>query len=50
MKVFPDEVIVIVQDCDPGIADAELALKDRYSTASDYVLARILVQEEDFPI
>jgi serine/threonine-protein kinase RsbT len=40
LKVFPDEVIVIAQDCGPGIADVELALKDGYSTASGFILSQ----------
>lgn len=40
LKVYPDEVIVIAQDCGPGIPDVELALKDGYSTAPEHVLSQ----------
>lgn len=40
LKVCSDEIIVIAQDCGPGIPDVEQALKDGYSTASDYVLSQ----------
>jgi serine/threonine-protein kinase RsbT len=40
LRVYPDEIIVIAQDSGPGISDVEVALKDGYSTASDYVLSQ----------
>ena len=40
LKVAPQEIIIIAQDCGPGIADVELVLKDGYTTASDYVLSQ----------
>lgn len=40
LKIYPEEIIIIAQDNGPGIADVELALKDGYSTASDYVLSQ----------
>lgn len=38
LKIYSDEIIVIAQDCGPGIADVETALSDGYSTASEDVL------------
>jgi serine/threonine-protein kinase RsbT len=40
LEVYNDKVIVVAEDCGPGIADVELALRDGYSTASDYVLSQ----------
>jgi serine/threonine-protein kinase RsbT len=36
-NVFPDRTELVVEDQGPGIADINLAMKEGYSTAPDYV-------------
>jgi len=37
MEICPDEIIIIVEDCGPGIEDIDLAMKTGYSTASNKI-------------
>lgn len=40
LNIYPDEIIVIAQDCGPGIPDVGQAMKDGYSTAPEHVLSQ----------
>jgi len=37
--VYPDKIVIILEDHGPGIADVELAMQEGYSTASDNIRA-----------
>src|SRR5690554_7635380 len=37
LQVYPQRIIEVAQDRGPGIQDIERALKDGYSTASNYI-------------
>ena len=37
--VYPEEIVIILEDSGPGIADVELAMKEGYSTAPETVRA-----------
>ena len=37
VEVTPDEIVIVLTDTGPGIANVELALKEGYSTAKDNI-------------
>ncbi len=37
VEIYPDKVVIVLEDNGPGIKDIDLAMKEGYSTASDDV-------------